>query len=409
MAELKGIYKSDFDGIRKYIEKNSAKSSEREEALESLLGIYLEAQENGTLISEIHEGTAEDYAKEICESLPEKRKINIKKFAGICAVFAVFAAAAVSLLLNMSDGYLLQKHGFNHVLSSENEYKILVELQEHGVISYIDEKYELQRESAWKSELFVTEKGIIEKGFIQKNGIFADEITVDEENETVLIKMHCEKITDEFGNDQIVSPAIPMHKSNEKFLEYGTITHFGRSTVEIRIGEAVFHGIIGDIYVSKNGDIYFTAKTELVKGEISGTKNAAENGETIEIYFGSICTIDWERREGKSGFSLDNLSPKNDYYPEYRQAVLKKEKDGIGVAINVYVDKNERIAEKGNSQTSSWDDETVKNCNTGFLKDSVIYDDGEKIGIFMEYELVSGEKISEEWFFTIEDEVIWPY
>ena len=94
--------------------------------------------------------------------------------------------------------------------------------------------------------------------------------------------MHCERITDEFGNDQIVSPAIPMHKNNEKFLEYGMITHFGRSTVEIRINEAVFHGIIGDIYVAKNGDIHFTAKSELVKGEISKAKNAAESGDPIE-------------------------------------------------------------------------------------------------------------------------------
>lgn len=409
MAELKGSYKSDFEEIRKYIWKNAAKSSEREEAIEGLLAIYIEAQENETSLSEIHEGTTKDYAKEICESLPEKEKINLKKFFIISVPVITIIFGLAVLLFNMSDAYLLQKRGFNHVLSSENEYKILVELQEHGVISYIDEKYELKRESAWKSELFVTEKGIIEKGFIQKNGIFADEITVDEEKETVLIKMHCEKITDEFGNDQIVSPAIPMHKNNEKFLEYGTITHFGRSTVEIRIGEAAFHGIIGDIYVSKNGNINFTAKTELVNGEISGTKNAAENGEAIEIYFGSICTIDWERRENKPGFSFDNLSSKTDYYPEYRQAILKKEKDGIGIAINVYVDKNEKIAAKGNSQTSGWDEETVKSCTTGFLKDSIIYDDGEKIGIMMEYELVSGEKISEEWFFTIEDEVIWPY
>ena len=53
---------------------------------------------------------------------------------------------------------------------------------------YIDEKYEIQRESAWKSELFVTKKGIIEKGFIQKNGIFADEIAV------MLVNKNKEKI-----------------------------------------------------------------------------------------------------------------------------------------------------------------------------------------------------------------------
>ena len=322
MAELNGKYKEDFNEIRKYIEKTAAKSSEREEALESLSAIYLEAQENQTEISKIHEGTTKDYAKEIAESLPKKKKPNFAKIAGTSTVFSVIVTVAIFLLLNMSDAYLLQKRGFNHVLSSENEYKILVELQEHGVISYIDEKYEIHNEPASKSELFVTEKGIIEKGFVQKNGIFADEIIVDETKETVFIKMHCEKITDEFGNDQMVSPAIPMHKNNEKFLEYGVMTHFGRSTAEVRINEAVFQGVIGDVYVAKNGEINFTVKTELVRGEISGTKSAAENGDTIEIYFGSICTISWERKEDKPGFSINNISVAKDYYPEYRLAIL---------------------------------------------------------------------------------------
>ena len=409
MAELNGKYKEDFNEIRKYIEKTAAKSSEREEALESLSAIYLEAQENQTEISKIHEGTTKDYAKEIAESLPKKKKPNFAKIAGTSAVFSVIVTVAIFLLLNMSDAYLLQKRGFNHVLSSENEYKILVELQEHGVISYIDEKYEIHNEPASKSELFVTEKGIIEKGFVQKNGIFADEIIVDETKETVFIKMHCEKITDEFGNDQMVSPAIPMHKNNEKFLEYGVMTHFGRSTAEVRINEAVFQGVIGDVYVAKNGEINFTVKTELVRGEISGTKSAAENGDTIEIYFGSICTISWERKEDKPGFSINNISVAKDYYPEYRLAILEKEKDGIAIRIAVYIDRNEKIAGKGNSTAFSWDDEIVKDCRTGYAKDTVIYNEGEKIGLTVEYELASGEKISEEWFFTIEDEVIRPY
>ncbi|MBR2639979.1 MAG: hypothetical protein IKL18_07440 [Oscillospiraceae bacterium] len=404
MANLNGKYLSDFEKIKKRIEKLSAKSPEREEALESLLTIYLEAQENKTEIQEIHEGTAEDYAREIAESLPKKKRPDFLKIAGICAVFAVFIGASILLLLNMSDSYLLKKRGFNHVLKSENEYSILVELQEHGVHSYIDEKYELHHEPAWKTEIFVTEKGALAKGFAPKNGIFADEITVDEAEGTVFVKMHCERITDEFGSDQIVSPAVPMHKNNEKFLEYGTMTHFGRSTVEIRIGEAIFQGVIGDIYVAKNGEIHFTAKTEFVQGELSGAEEIAESGKPVELYFGSICTIAWERRGDKPEISLSNLSVPEDYYPEYRSAILLKEKDGISVAIKVYIDRNEKIAAKGNSVTSRYDDEVIKNFDSGYMNDAVIYDGGEKIGLLVEYELVSGEKITEEWFFTPEDE-----
>ena len=89
MNRLDGIYKEDFFEVKKCIEKFSAKCSEREEALESLSGIYLEAQEKGAPISEIHEGTAKDYAKEICESLPKKKKPSLKKILP--------AAAAVPL------------------------------------------------------------------------------------------------------------------------------------------------------------------------------------------------------------------------------------------------------------------------------------------------------------------------
>ena len=73
MAELKGKYKEDFNEIRKYIEKTAAKSSEREEALESLSAIYLEAQENQTEISKIHEGTpSEEKETEFCKNCRNK-------------------------------------------------------------------------------------------------------------------------------------------------------------------------------------------------------------------------------------------------------------------------------------------------------------------------------------------------
>lgn len=45
MNRLAGEYKEDFFEVKKYIEKFSAKGSEQDEAFESLLTIYLEAQE----------------------------------------------------------------------------------------------------------------------------------------------------------------------------------------------------------------------------------------------------------------------------------------------------------------------------------------------------------------------------
>ena len=77
MKNLKGVYKSDFEEVKKYIEKNAANCDERKEAIESLFGIYLSAMENGERVFEIHENSAKEYAAEICEGLPEKK--NNKK------------------------------------------------------------------------------------------------------------------------------------------------------------------------------------------------------------------------------------------------------------------------------------------------------------------------------------------
>lgn len=98
MAELKGIYKIDFKKVKKYIEKNAAKCSEREEALESLLGIYIDAQENDEGIFAIHRGSPEEYAKEICEGLPAKKQINKKWIFAVAAVIAIVLGAV--LLIN---------------------------------------------------------------------------------------------------------------------------------------------------------------------------------------------------------------------------------------------------------------------------------------------------------------------
>ena len=80
MAELKGSYKEDFNKVKKYIEKTAAKSSEREDALEGLFQIYIEAQENEEGIFAVHRNSSEEYAKEICESLPEKKKADKNLF-----------------------------------------------------------------------------------------------------------------------------------------------------------------------------------------------------------------------------------------------------------------------------------------------------------------------------------------
>ena len=96
MNELKGEYILDFYDVKDYIEKHAKAGEKRNEALETLHGIYLEAQEKETPLSEIHEGSAKEYAKEIVEGLPhmapEKRRIIKRILTVVLATVFVLAA-----------------------------------------------------------------------------------------------------------------------------------------------------------------------------------------------------------------------------------------------------------------------------------------------------------------------------
>lgn len=120
MNELKGEYILDFYDVKDYIEKHAKAGERRNEALETLHGIYLEAQENETPLSEIHEGSAKEYAKEIVEGLPhmapEKRRI-IKRILTV-VLAAVFVLAAYFT----SDYYYMQIGGFNYKMRYPDKF-----------------------------------------------------------------------------------------------------------------------------------------------------------------------------------------------------------------------------------------------------------------------------------------------
>ena len=401
MAELNGIYKSDFDEIRKYIEKFSAKCSEREEALESLLGIYLEAQENQTEISEIHEGTAKDYAKEIAESLPEKKKASLKKILPAATVGFALVFGAVFTILGASEDYLLEKRGLGFVLNNPYEYWVEVSENPQGAYIYYDEKYEMQYESLLKSEIIKTEKGISSDGYIKENGIFADEITVGEEGKTVFIKMHVERTKDKHGNERMISPVFPENKDTGSLTKYGYITHFEAAGVSADIAESYFYGAIRDIYIDKNGNIVFTAKMELEKSDGTDIKAYIENGGQIDFFFKSSCMITWEKKEEKTSFSIKNLFAPKEFVPEYDFMTLEKtSSDGkVTVSFGVFVDKNGKIKDIDGWRNIGYDEE-IEMEDT--FVEAELSEDGTAV-YPLEYKLSSGEIISEKLVFTTED------
>lgn len=97
MRELSGAYKSDFEKVKKYIEKNAAKCSEREDAIESLRGIYLASMEEGEGVFAIHRNSPAEYAAEICESLPVKKGGYKKWMIAVLAVLFVLSIFAMAV------------------------------------------------------------------------------------------------------------------------------------------------------------------------------------------------------------------------------------------------------------------------------------------------------------------------
>ena len=89
---LSGKYLDDFNEVTKYLKKYAAKGEKLNEVLDDLSELYSDLEAENAPISSAHEGTAEDYAKELLENLPKKKTFfTTKRFVLIFAVIAVLA------------------------------------------------------------------------------------------------------------------------------------------------------------------------------------------------------------------------------------------------------------------------------------------------------------------------------
>lgn len=98
--ELSGEYLRDYSEIEKYLKKHIQKGEKLEDTLEDLYMMYSDLETEGADISSAHEGTAEEYAKELAEQLPKKKVFFTKK--SIVFFLIVFALVAGVYLYNNS-------------------------------------------------------------------------------------------------------------------------------------------------------------------------------------------------------------------------------------------------------------------------------------------------------------------
>ncbi len=342
MTELNGKYLSDFNEVKKYIEKLSAKGAEREEAIESLLAIYAEAQENGSEISEIHEGTAKYYAEEIAESLPRKKRINKKPlFAamGIAAAIILVAAGYFTrdalYIENGGYGFALkypEKFEFTRTLSEKDEYIGNFTVNE---LSTAETDPELER-----------------FGIICENWSF---FGYDGEQDDRHFEMHMVSKVKKYGAEgkMIYTPVVTLNGE-----EVWIHNEHGGSL------ESTFKGALGEIKAYLNGDLYIGEITEYndrgtdfrytirfsaadENADCTGNINRLISGDYVTVDFEKIVRVAWDYKgagnllkEGKLPFfsSYDIVEEKEpvetvEYYAETSDGSVK-------VAFHTYYDKN---------------------------------------------------------------------
>lgn len=400
---LNDIYKEDFEKIKKEIEKYAKKSPERTEAIENLAAIYEEAQKNSLPLEEIRGDSAEEYAKEIAGSLPEKKKLFQKKtvFAAICC--AAFIALSIFVCIMMTDSYQIEKHGFNFIVNNVDKYAVNISENTHQVIISVNEKFEQETESGFSSHITPFEKGYMAEGFMENKGISVDDIYIGYEWENVLVYLRSEMIEKNDGTKCLYSPTKPENLQNLSG-KYWYPNYYESEKVVINIGENRFTGEIRGSYIAKNGDIRFTVKTHLERGSMEGIeKEIAENG--FELIFGSAYTIEWEKREGTSSFAFKNLAPAERIMPEYKIIPLQKAtSDGfVKVLIGAFFDSDGKIVDLDNWTQGSYDG-PVEDCHTDYADKARISEDGESVSLDVRYKITGEpEEIKETLVFTRKD------
>lgn len=271
MAELKGEYIYDFYNVKEYVEAHAKVGEKRNEAIETLHSIYLEAQENGTPLSEIHEGTAKEYAKEIVEGLPhtspEKKKI-IKRF-----VIAVLTVVFLLSAFFTSDVWNLYVGGFNYRM------KFFERTNGYGLY-YTDEDFvvNLTNESWRDPESYSN---------LSELGIYF-EIVSFEHND----------LFDVFMRSETIPTSLTSYMHFKPSMTYGTAQYYRNFkfhepvTAEINGVKFVGKLVVCDA-TGRDLKYWIMFEPEDENADCSGCKEAFRNGEKLKITFGEIDMEHW--------------------------------------------------------------------------------------------------------------------
>lgn len=278
--ELFREYYSEYLKIKRIVKEGSRPGKARREAFENIYDLYFNAQKEEIPVSEIHEGSAEEFAEEILKSLPRRRIIGRWQ----AAVLAVMAVLAFEVFLYFtSDFYLEDKIGFAHALNNPDRYSF----EGYESVSAI------QREGAGRRyELRLSEREfeILEgEDFFNKKEF--KEFVFSEDGERISAEVYVPFTS---RNPHLKTLDLPVNLWAVSSIngEVKVTPSQGRITLEA--GESFYNGYLDYYRTEKNGDIYLGFVFLKQKGP--SAEEHILSGETFTVDFGRIYRMHWSRK-----------------------------------------------------------------------------------------------------------------
>lgn len=157
--KLSGEYLADFNEVTKYLKKYAAKGEKLNEVLDDLSELYSDLEAESLPLSSAHEGSAEDYAKELLENLPKKKRIFTAK--RLVLIFAAIAVVAGICFYNNSP-LKRMKEGLNYVAEHTDDFSFDV----IHIESYIIEIWDMGVSYGREGNIEIKEMNLFHEGEI---------------------------------------------------------------------------------------------------------------------------------------------------------------------------------------------------------------------------------------------------
>lgn len=271
--ELFREYYSEYLKVKRIIKEGSIPGKARKEAIENIYSLYYDAQTEQLPLSEIHEGTAEEFAAEILKSLPG-REIMKRWQAAALAVIVLLAIEAV--LYFTSDSYLAVKQGFAYVLNNFERYSIeSTETIPFKKREGSGARYEIQ---------FIEGRAEVLEGHDKYDYKSFENFIFDESGEKITIEVKIPYARRSALINSIDLPVAFYDTFDQKLSSY-------QSIIKLEAGKSLYYGFFDYFRTEKNGDIYLGF--EFLKEEGNSAKEFILSGEKFFIDFGNVYEVTW--------------------------------------------------------------------------------------------------------------------